>query len=58
MRRMEGRIQAGNDGGMKRKCIREKKIPNKPNSEDYRGKNLANKAKEEIGGRTMVMYEI
>lgn len=25
MRRMEGRIQAGSDGGMKRKCSREKK---------------------------------
>lgn len=44
---------------MKRKCSREKKKkPSKPNQEDYGGKILANKVKEEIGDGTVVMHEI
>lgn len=60
--RMQGRIQAGSGGGMKRKCSREKKTQ-KTNptcffKEDYRGKILANQAKEEMGDRTVVMCEM
>lgn len=60
--RMQGRIQAGSGGGMKRKCSREKKTQ-KTNptcffKEDYRGKILVNQAKEEMGDRTVVMCEM
>lgn len=58
MRRMEGRIQAGSDGGMKRKCSREEKNPTNQTEKITGEKNLDNKAKEEIGDGTVVMYEM
>lgn len=58
-RRMEGRTQAGSDGGMKRKCSREKKRNQQTKLRRLQGKKtLGNKAKEEMGDKTVVVYEM